>query len=308
METLGKIDLHIHTAASDGLIDLSQAPDKAGAPGAVSASGEFGRADIPQASGAFGRADAPRTSDRAAGQIDAPRAYGEGPDLWRGYRLVAITDHEHIFDPSAYAPGRFGAARAMAGVEICCHHKGRNMEILGYDFDPKDPALNALVQRIRNLRIAKLTEILQENGLSTEGLPQNPCRLHVRLPSGVDPAAFWNRYNAAYKAQNHSVPAQTVIETVLAAGGVPVFAHPMESLAGMESSEVEAFILSLGVQTVELITPKHTAAEVAMIGAILDRHGLSASIGSDSHQATLRDVGHPYDLRDRRFAWIRARL
>lgn len=223
--------------------------------------------------------------------------------LFSDYRLVAFADHEHIFDPSEFAVSN--SAKFISGVEICCHHKGQNIEILGYDFDAKNADMVALVDKVREMRIVAIKEILTKNGFSTENLPANPFRINVPLPDGVDRHEFWKQYNSEYRAKCHSVPAIDVIETIIAARGIPVLAHPMESLAGKSGDDVEMFLLSLRIHTVELITPKHRKEDVTLINSIIERNNLSASIGSDSHKSTLTEILHGYDINERKFEWIR---
>ena len=228
------------------------------------------------------------------------------PDIastFKGYGLISFTDHEHIFDPSSIIASDY--VRFISGVEICCHHKESNIEILGYNFDATNDEIVTLVDRIKNLRICAIKKILQKNGFSSDSLPQNPFRINVALPDEVNRSEFWQYHNFEYKKICHSVSSDEVIKAIGAAGGVPVFAHPMESLVGKSAKEVEDFILSLNLNTIELITPKHRLTDYLLIKDIIDRNHLSASIGSDSHKLKLARIPYEYDLNERPFEWIR---
>lgn len=224
------------------------------------------------------------------------------PTLYAEYDIIAFTDHENIFDPFLYSTN--GSTKYLSGVEICCNHNGQNIEILGYNFDTKNKELVELVKKVRNLRISVIKEIMDENGFKTENLPENPFRINVPLPEYINSNDFWKKYNVKYKKQCHSIPALYVIDTIIQAHGIPVLAHPMESLIGLGEKDIEQFILSLAVGTVELITPKHSKKDISLINDIIVRNHLFASIGSDSHQASLRDVGHVYDLSEKQYEWI----
>ena len=67
----------------------------------------------------------------------------------------------------------------------------------------------------------------------------------------------------------HSVGAEEVIDAILSAGGIPVLAHPMESLRGYDEESVKKLIGSLGIRNIEFLTPKHTAEEVEMLERII---------------------------------------
>lgn len=110
-----------------------------------------------------------------------------------------------------------------------------------------------------------------------------------------------------YKVQTetyHSVGAEEVIDAILSAGGIPVLAHPMESLRGYDEESVKKLIGSLGIRHIEFLTPKHTAEEVEMLERIIIYYDLSASIGSDTHKSVLSSIPFEYDLKKRYFMWI----
>lgn len=219
------------------------------------------------------------------------------------YSLVAITDHENIFDPAEFRIRN--SAKFISGVEICCNYEGQPIEILGYNFDAKNTGLVNLVDRIKELRINAIRKILNTNGIRINNLPVNPFRINVQLPDGVDTRKFWQQHNFEYRAICHSVPATDVISAIIAAGGIPVLAHPMESLTNKSENDIERFILSMGIRTVELITPKHSKEDVVLLRRIIDRNNLAGSIGSDSHKSVLTKISHEYSINEQIFEWIR---
>lgn len=190
-------------------------------------------------------------------------------------------------------------------MEICCNHKGKHIEILGYDFDANNADLVRLVNRVKELRLNAICKILNENGISPVNLSPNPFRINVPLPSNIDAGKFWQSHSLEYKTMCHSVSAIDVINTIVAAHGTPVLAHPMESLVSENENDVEIFILSLGIRTIELITPKHCKEDVALIRNIIVRNNLFGSIGSDSHKQMLTKIPYEYDINESYFEWIR---
>lgn len=225
------------------------------------------------------------------------------PNLYSNYNLIAFTDHENIFDPSKYHIN--GSTKYLSGVEICCNHNGQYIEILGYDFNAQNKEMIEIVNKVKKLRVSIIKKILNRNGFNIQNLPKNPFRFNVPLPEYIDSKDFWRKNNIEYKEQCHSVPASTIISAIVNAQGIPVLAHPMESLAGFSAQSVEQFILSLGIDIVELITPKHSKEDVALIGDIISRNCFYASIGSDSHQERLKKIVHPYNINEKQYEWIR---
>lgn len=129
--------------------------------------------------------------------------------------------------------------------------------------------------------------------------------MNVAIPKNVNTRDFWMQNNLEYKYICHSIPATQVISAIVSAHDIPVLAHPMESLSSKNENVVEMFILSLGICTVELITPKHTNQDIKLIRNIINRNDLSGSIGSDSHKSVLTEIPYEYDIHEKPFEWIR---
>lgn len=234
------------------------------------------------------------------GEIDLKNSI---PTLYSNYKLVSFTDHENIFDPSKIPTS--SETKFLSGVEICCNHNGQYIEILGYNFDPHNEEMIEIVNKVKELRISIIMKILKRNGFEIQNLPKNPFRINVPLPEYIDSKEFWRKNNIEYKESCHSISASAIINAIVNAQGIPVLAHPMESLSGFGAKNVEQFILSLGLDTVELITPKHSQEDIALISDIISRNHLYASIGSDSHQARLKDIIYPYNISEEPYEWIR---
>lgn len=222
--------------------------------------------------------------------------------LCSNYDVIAFTDHEHIFNPYEYKNN--GLTKYLSGVEICCNHNGKYIEILGYNFDVQNSQIIQLVNDIKNLRVSIIKKILSDNGFNITDLPYNPFRINVPLPAHINRNEFWHKYNDVYKEYCHSVPAYEVIDAIISANGIPVLAHPMESLCGFNECEVERFVISLGIKTVEMITPKHSKSDIMHLSNIISRNQLYASIGSDSHQEVMKKIDYKYDINERQYEWI----
>lgn len=233
------------------------------------------------------------------GKIDIHSAI---PLLFSNYSIVSFSDHENIFNPTDF--NVVGTTKFISGVEICCNHNGKNIEILGYGFDVHNHEIINVIKTVKELRVSIIRDILSKNGFLSNQLPTNPFRINVSLPQNINAKEFWNKYNEEYKNKCHSVSADKVISAIIDAGGIPVLAHPMESLIGLSPQKVEQFILSLKINTIELLTPKHSLSDINLINDIIARNKFSASIGSDSHHEQLTELSYSYDLNDNKFKWI----
>ncbi len=224
------------------------------------------------------------------------------PLFFKDYSLISFTDHEYIFNPSIIQSN--GKTKFISGVEICCNHQGNNVEILGYNFDTNNLSINKLVEKIRNNRRNIISKILLDNGISTEKLSQNPFRKNVILPSNINPSVFWRNNTDKYKKAYHSTPANEVIQTIRNANGIPVLAHPMESLQIKDKKTLERIILSLEINCIELITPKHNSEDIEILKNIIIKNNLHATIGSDSHGLDLVPSSYHYTLQESYFMWL----
>lgn len=220
------------------------------------------------------------------------------------YKVLSFTDHEYIFDPDEY---KFinTTARFLSGVEICCNIDGIFIEILGYNFNAKHREIQDLVMTVRNRRIDIYKEILDRNGIQVENIPKNPFRKDINIIcKDIDRTSFWKMYNLEYKKNCHSEDYRDVINSIQTAGGIAVLAHPMESFKNKSEREVENLIKKMGVNTVEMITLKHSVNDVALIGRIVDKYNLQASIGSDTHAKNILPQIHKCNILERKFQWI----
>jgi len=223
--------------------------------------------------------------------------------LLDNYSLASFADHEHIFNPSRYTLNN--STRYITGVELCCNANGVPIEILGYNFDPLDKELRKVIESIRARRRKIIVAILADNGIPVNKLPENPVRKSIDLSVfDLDPSTFWKSYSDVYHNTCHSLDVQSIMHCVFKAGGIPVLAHPMESFRGQSEESVENKIKAIGIETIELLTPKHSPLEVAMLDRIIARNRLSASIGSDSHGTCLNRTTVAYSLHDQKFSWI----
>lgn len=100
---------------------------------------------------------------------DGTRSPREVVDLARerGLEIIAISDHDNIaayFEIKPYADER--GVTLIAATELSCAHRGADIHILAYAFDPHDPRVEETLQRFRDVRHRRGYEMVQRlNGL-----------------------------------------------------------------------------------------------------------------------------------------------
>src|SRR5215831_11868606 len=221
---------------------------------------------------------------------------------------VRIDLHVHSSASDGTDPPAAVARRALPpgltlvpGMELSCLREGRSMHLLGYLFDPDDPALIAETELIRDDRtqraeamVAKLRELGapvtwdQVTGIAGGAVVGRPHIARALAAAGeVDtPAdAFtedWIGDGGRAYAGRYAPDPVRAIALVRAAGGVPVLAHPRSP--GYEiTDDVIIGLAAAGLAGVEVWHPDHDLPERTRLAALASRLGLVATGGSDDH-------------------------
>lgn len=234
-------------------------------------------------------------------------------------RAVAITDHDTVaaLVEARAAAERFGI-ELVAGIEISAEYSPGTMHILGYCIDDKSTALGAKLDELkkvreeRNPQIASrlrslgfdisYDEVAELAGNKVVGRPHF-ARLMIEkgYVSSIQEAfdRFLKKGAAAYVEKARLSPAES-IALVHHAGGVAVLAHPYQlKLSSYE--EVDRLVgelAGLGLDGVEAVYSRHSAAERASYSEIAARNGLLVTGGSDYHGSYKPDISIVTGLGD----------
>src|SRR5690606_22388243 len=164
-----------------------------------------------------------------------------------GLDVIALTDH----DTAAGVEEAVGAAQdlpltVIPGIEISTMWEAHELHILGYWIDPKsEPILRHQTQSVlrRSVRMEEMVDRLQRLGVDvtmadvelaagptvqTLGRPHLARAIHTRGHTRYYAEAFVRFIGdggPAYVAEGFPLP-EHAIETIHAAGGVAVWAHP----------------------------------------------------------------------------------
>lgn len=222
-----------------------------------------------------------------------------------GITTLAVTDHDTT---GGLAEARAEAsAREMTlvnGIEITAVEGDRDVHVLGYFFDPDNPALRSFLKAQREDRLRRVRDMVErlallgapidpapiiDEGLVTGrsvGRPQVAAALvaagHVRTRDEA-----FDRYlengRPAFVPRRGASPDE-VIRIITEAGGVASLAHP--GLAGMDA--IIPRLTAAGLQALEVRHTDHDAPTEARYRALAASLGVAVSAGSDFHDDTGR--------------------
>ena len=254
-----KVDLHIHTTASDG-------------------------ADTP-------------------GELAAKVAAA-------GLELFSVTDHDTVdgaLEMEKFVPD---GVKYIRGVEFSCLSPGGKCHILGYGYDPDHPAFRAALAEGRRLRMEKLDRRLEQlkidhgivltdaerTWLLSRNSPGKPHLGRIIRDRGLAPDL-----DSAIRGFIRDVPgrdrieAQTAIGAITAAGGCPVWAHPLggEGEKRLSSEKFENLLETLcgyGLRGLECRYSRYGRKESDFLLGHAAQRGLIATCGSDYHGTNKKDI------------------
>lgn len=247
--------------------------------------------------------------------------------LRRQVQMLALTDHDSVAgcDEARAACEAAAAAGAqapqfIAGVELTCDWRGREIHVVGLDVDARHAALDAHVARLRQLRRERLAAIGQR--LDTAGLPgselaagilatdTSATRMHLaRALVGGGHAADTDQAFERWlkRGRPGHVPAQwpelaAVVHCIREAGGLAVLAHPQRyTLSAGGLRELAAAFKEAGGCAIEVSIAGISPGDSDRLTTLARRFGLAGSVGSDFHAPGVpwRPVGRFAKLPDR---------
>jgi 3',5'-nucleoside bisphosphate phosphatase len=228
-------------------------------------------------------------------------------------QLLALTDHDTV---AGVAEAQDAATQAglklVTGVELSALWEGREIHVVGLDFDPEASALVLHLQRqqarrrVRGQEMAAAFSRLGIRDTYTEVCKlaryDNITRPHfaqVLVQRGVVSTMqkafdrFLKSGKPAYVAAKWPTIEKTV-SAIQAAGGLAVLAHPLRYrlTPGKLRALLTVFKTAQG-DAVEVVTATHAKAEQARMSQLAVEYGFLASQGSDFHShAAYANIGH----------------
>jgi predicted metal-dependent phosphoesterase TrpH len=215
-----------------------------------------------------------------------------------GLTVIALTDHDTVDGISlAVAEGKKVGIKVIPGIEFTTDTKDNEIHILGYYIDYNAQWLKELLLKIREDRKNRIYKIVDKLkglgvnisaqeilGLAEGGSAGRPHVARMLIQKGIVkniPEAF-NRYLVrgapAYVPHFRLTPAEAV-QTIVKAGGIPVYAHPAVS----SSDEIIPELMANGLAGIEVYYGKNSDAQVKHYRALAEKYGLLMTGGSDFH-------------------------
>jgi 3',5'-nucleoside bisphosphate phosphatase len=224
-----------------------------------------------------------------------------------GVEVLAVTDHDTV---EAVAAARAAGARlgveVLAGCEVTATVGDRVVHVLLYGEGLLEPDLADAVgaarrgrdERNRAIgeRLERLTGVGYDDAVAVASgsvlSRAHFARALVARGAVAEVAEAFDRYLSSGRPAYVPAPGVSVTDAVALAakaGGVAVLAHPGRLAAG-ERDRVVTGALEAGVDGVEVWHSQHDADLRRSLDALVARHGLLATGGSDYHGRHKPDV------------------
>ena len=218
----------------------------------------------------------------------------------RGLEIISICDHDTVegIGPALAAAANYNGLTLIPGVEVSTDFQKGEVHVLGYYIDQNHPGLNQTLKTMRQSRVERARAMVKK--LAELGIHIEWARVRELAGSGsigrphiaqamLEKGHIATFGDAFYNYLGHGQPAyverikmspQEAVVLILAAGGLPVLAHPMTI------DEPETMISSLvaaGLVGLEAYYNGSSPDEIERLVKTAARHGLIATGGSDYH-------------------------
>ena len=224
--------------------------------------------------------------------------------IGKQFSVAALTDHDSILGVEELQKAAQGKLKVITGVEFSCLDDGDPCHILGYNFDTTNETILSLLKKGDDLRLANFRNrrnhlekahgivFTEEELRRLYALPKigKPHIARILIDRGLasDTADVIRRFLNGCKDGDVRLPADEVIASILAAGGIPVWAHPLGGEGERHLSEDKFCallprLIAYGIKGMECYYSRYTKAEIAFLLQQAEQHHLAVSGGSDYH-------------------------
>ncbi|MBD5097745.1 MAG: PHP domain-containing protein [Lachnospiraceae bacterium] len=220
-----------------------------------------------------------------------------------GLKAIALTDHDTIDGIAEiidYTKNR--QLEVVPGIELSCYYQNREVHILGFYVDYKNPELNReleVLKKAREGRNIKMVELMQKDGLNVtmeKLLHGNPdsviTRAHfarVLVEEGIckDKDTAFRKYigiGCKYYLPKPQVTCETAMNILTKYSKASFLAHPLlYHLGYSQIEELLIYLKSLGLKGLEAYHSSNNAYESDRLRQIAASLDLKISGGSDFH-------------------------
>lgn len=217
--------------------------------------------------------------------------------------VIALTDHDNILSYSIandYALVNDKKLEIIQGVEINTIYKDYEVHILGYFMDVNNSDFQSMLkfqQNARNYQAREMVALLNKKEgirikfddikklVAPHGSIGRPHIARAITNAGGTGSVMeaYEKYindNSPVYVKRKTVSPHDACEVIYDAGGIPVFAHPID----VEISESLAKeLMNYGLRGIEAYHRKHSPAVVEYYSSLAEKYGLIITGGSDFH-------------------------
>lgn len=225
--------------------------------------------------------------------------------------IFALTDHDTIagcIEITKYIPENI---KFIPSIELTCQTDDIKCHILGFNCNPADEKLNALIQKGKELRRKKLETRLDyiKNVLHIDltndelnwlysrksVVKTHLANLLVKRKMAKTNVEAMQKYLDGIKTGNTRFSIEEAIDAIVTSGGIPVWAHPLGG-EGEKHIAHEKFMprlekmIAYGIKGLECYYSRYTLEEVKFLINCATSNNLLISGGSDYHGTNKENI------------------
>lgn len=225
--------------------------------------------------------------------------------------IFALTDHDTIagcIEITKYIPENI---KFIPSLELTCQTGDIKCHILGFNCNPADEKLNALIQKGKELRRKKLETRLDyiKNVLHIDltndelnwlysrksVVKTHLANLLVKRKMAKTNVEAMQKYLDGIKTGNTRFSIEEAIDAIVTSGGIPVWAHPLGG-EGEKHIAHEKFMprlekmIAYGIKGLECYYSRYTLEEVKFLINCANSNNLLISGGSDYHGTNKENI------------------
>lgn len=225
--------------------------------------------------------------------------------------IFALTDHDTIagcIEITKYIPENI---KFIPSIELTCQTGDIKCHILGFNCNPADEKLNALIQKGKELRRKKLETRLDyiKNVLHIDltndelnwlysrksVVKTHLANLLVKRKMAKTNVEAMQKYLDGIKTGNTRFSIEEAIDAIVTSGGIPVWAHPLGG-EGEKHIAHEKFMprlekmIAYGIKGLECYYSRYTLEEVKFLINCVNSNNLLISGGSDYHGTNKENI------------------
>ncbi len=225
--------------------------------------------------------------------------------------IFALTDHDTIAGCIEITKYISENIKFIPSIELTCQTGDIKCHILGFNCNPSDEKLNALIQKGKELRRKKLETRLDyiKNVLHIDltndelnwlysrksVVKTHLANLLVKRKMAKTNVEAMQKYLDGIKTGNTRFSIEEAIDAIVTSGGIPVWAHPLGG-EGEKHIAHEKFMTRLekmiayGIKGLECYYSRYTLEEVKFLINCANSNNLLISGGSDYHGTNKENI------------------